>query len=515
MVRLFVLGMAMAAMGVFLIFCTTPPVSAVGAAAAGGTQSQIDGLIERTARRQGVPGISAAVLREGEDTIFSSFGYADRRTGEVVDENTFFGLGSVSKAFTAMAVLYMDYSDEFDFGISDPIIRHIPWISFEYRAADFDMSELTVAHLVHHTSGITNTTHSLRLPPSDGPYAAIDTVSRLDGTRLVFRPGTRYEYGSANYIILGLVVETVTGLFFEDFLTQRILEPLGLHNTKAFEADAADAGIMATPHRPLWFASRPFSPPIFRAHIPTGFLISNASDMARWMELHLNPSLAPPPFDTLIPLAHIPDTSVDAIDGTVFGKRGYHYYGAGWMISPNGDTISHLGESPGFLSGVMLLPNSGSGVVVFMNSSSGDSANLMYNIGDILEGCEPGAISSGSEFRMFDTVASAASIILVFVIAALAIAIALKVISIVKGKCKPSLPKVLGAVLLGLSLVLLVSFVALVLFFPSLFGVGTWGIANIWIAWTVMLCLVLLCVTGFLLSCFVFLATVFRKVRKS
>ena len=456
--------------------------------------SAVAQLIADTAAAQDVPGISVAIVDNGT-TRFYSHGYIKAGNGVAVNEHTSFGLGSVSKAFTALTMLYLDYSNEFNFNITDSLQTHIDWLNFNYSANDFNMHEITIKNLVHHTSGITNDAHSLRLPPSSGENAAYTIVQKLNGATLQFRPGSRYEYGSSNYIILGLVVQNVTGMSFEQFLQQRILAPLGLHNTTTcVQSATANGGTMASAHSQTWFSSRAFTPPLFTAHIPTGFINSTASDMALWLNLQLNSQLAPAPFDYLIQNSQTANTSVAAFDGEIFGMRHNYYYSAGWMISACKAHIVHLGESPGFLSAALVLPQSDKAIIILKNSSSGDVANLMYNITDYLQYGTIGDISTGSEFRLFDTLFAMIAIAMAAIAMTLLIAIIVSLKNHSKNsnrknvvqtqKLKSRAPKIIG---LFVALIFTALATCLMLIFPALFNVGTWAIANLWISQTVLI----------------------------
>jgi len=498
--KLVVLGVLVAF--VFTFFSAFASPVSIYATTVNSTETRINDLVRRTARRQDVPGIAVSVVGYDSEAIFASHGVARRGSSVSVDENTFFSLGSVSKSFTAMGILYLDYSDEFDFTIGDPVQTHIPWLNFRYRS-NFDMNELTVMNLVNHTSGLTNESHSLSLPPNDGEDAAYRIVRRFNNSRLDFRPGTRYVYGSCNYIVLGLVIQYVTSMPFEEFMHDRILGPLGLDKTFMFREYAAEAGVMASAHKSTWFSSRPFTPPTFRAHTPTGFIISNANDMARWMELNLNPASATSPFDVLLQKSQIPNTDVEAWNG-------YHY-AAGWLIEYETGKIRHEGESPGFLAETIMFPDRGIGITVLLNSSSGDAANLVQNILLIIDGYERGAISSGSEFKMFDTLFGAISIVLMVFIFAIVILVVLKTISIIRGQSRITMPRKRSYLYLVLSTALFVFSIALIVVFPSIFNVGTWEIVNVWLPSTVLTGLILFCVTGFMLTVLATLSMIFKK----
>jgi len=469
-------------------------------------QSKIDNLLERTANRQGIPGISVAITGYNSETIFSSYGLA-RRGGEVpINEDTFFGLGSVSKAFSALSVLYLDENNEFDFRIEDPIQKHIPWLNFNYQDLDFDMKELTIANFIYHTSGLVNAIHSLSLPPSHGSDASQKIVEILNNSQLEFRPGARYDYASSNYIILGLVIQNVTGMSFEEFTTTRILQPLNLSNTFMFHSDAEEVGTMASAHKPIWFVSRPFNPPTFQAHTPTGFIISNAYDMSNWINLILNPENAPAPFNTLLVRALEANKEVDAWEG--------YYYAAGWLIEYETGKIRHQGESPGFMSEVVIFPESGIGIVVLKNSLAGDTANLIANILLILDGIEAVYISAGSEFILFDTIFAIVIWISTFAIIILTLLVVKKIVAIKNNSVDLLKPRVGNIINIAFALSLFMISLIVTLLFPSFFGVGTWAIANIWIAYTVLKGLILLMITSILWIILASLGIAFNKPKR-
>ena len=470
-------------------------------------QSRIDNLVHRTSNRQGVPGISAAVIGYGMEKIYSSHGVIRRGSNNTVDEDTLFSLGSLSKAFSAMGILYLDQSSDFpNFSIDDPIQDHIPWLNFRHRAVDFDMSELKVRNFVYHTSGLVNAVHSLQLPPSNGENAAYNIVRRLNNSRLEFRPGTRYDYASSNYIVIGLIIQHVTGISFEEFIETNILLPLGLANTFLFESDAKERGIMATAHKPTWFASRPFSPPTFRAHTPTGFIISSASDMARWMELFFNPSIAPVPFNDLLVRALEPNTSVAAVNG--------NHYAAGWLINEETGKIRHEGESPGFLSEIVMLPASGIGVIILKNSSAGDAANLMENILLLLDGEQPGEISAGSDFRMLDIIFASYVFAAVLAMIFLVFFTILKIISIRKRTTVKVRPRARSWVNLVLASLFFIGLLVTTIILPSMLGVGTWAIASVWAPSTILTGLVITTIAGAVWVAFAIFGMLFRKPKK-
>ncbi|MCL2862125.1 MAG: beta-lactamase family protein [Firmicutes bacterium] len=294
---IFAAFIAFALVAVSLVAFSFPATAAQSPTIGLSTRDSINSLVEQTAIAQRVPGISVAVISENE-TLFAQTGYADIRTNTKVDENTLYMLGSVSKAFTGLGVLYLEHEGKLN--LTDPVNKHIPWLSFNFDE-HFSMNDFRIIDLLHHTSGLTLSSHSLTLPPSSGDDALLETVKLLNGSRLDFAPSTRHGYASANYILSGFLIQEISGMPYEEFMTANIFRPLGLNNTftSANDANQSEEGFMATGYKPGWFSSRPFVSPEFRGHTPTGYIISNANDIANWLNFQLDPTDAPAPFNEL------------------------------------------------------------------------------------------------------------------------------------------------------------------------------------------------------------------------
>ena len=143
----------------------------------------IEELITTTMRTQNVPGVSAAVIR-GENTTFYTQGLACRKSLAPVDPYTFFYIASISKGFTALGVQLLVHKGYLC--LLDPVAKHIPWFYFNFRSTDFSVQEITVQHLLHHTSGLGFFTHSAAIRPLDAPNALYQSVRFINGTSCAF-----------------------------------------------------------------------------------------------------------------------------------------------------------------------------------------------------------------------------------------------------------------------------------------------------------------------------------------
>ncbi len=207
--------------------------------------------------------MSVAIVRGGK-THYVSAGYADRE-GEIrADEATLYELASVSKAFTAAGILLL--AEQGHLALSNSVQKHIPWLSFSYQGSHVDMDQLTLERFLHHTSGLTNSKHVDLIPPrGSGPPEMLRlTVEALKDAELSSPVGSKFEYGTMNYDVLGLVIEKVSGgQSYETFMEEKVLEPLGgLQRTFMFAAKAQTAGgQLAKGYRTSFIITSPYEAP--------------------------------------------------------------------------------------------------------------------------------------------------------------------------------------------------------------------------------------------------------------
>ncbi|MCL2353054.1 MAG: beta-lactamase family protein [Defluviitaleaceae bacterium] len=322
------------------------------------------------------PGMSVAVVVDGEVHFFSS-GIASRETGIEAGENTLFELASVSKAFTALGLLYLEEMGLLS--LSDSIADHLPWLTFTYNGQPVNMQDVRLYHFMHHTVGITQR-HPNRIQNREEPDTLQNTVEALVGAELEFLPGTRMSYGTKNYNVLGLVMEVVAGQSYESFMEERIFAPLGLTQTFANRDNAIATGRLATGYTTT-FNLFTIQRDSFEARgsVPTGYIISSTSDMARWMGIQMGlVNDVPEIFNTIIPRSHQMGMAVAREDGS--------FYAAGWFVNEDASFINHAGGNPGgFATNVFLYPNEVIGITMLSNGI-GTNGNMLHNIKDILDG---------------------------------------------------------------------------------------------------------------------------------
>lgn len=344
-----------------------------------------------------LPGAEVLIL-QGDSVVFSQgYGglglrYGDTGEPAVIDSATLFNIASCSKQFTAVAVLQLAQQGKID--IKAPIHRYFP----EYSAPIWD--SIAVWHLLAHCSGIPDARGYLsREEKIHGNEAlAIEYLSTLSS--LHFTPGTCYEYINPTYVLLGQLIERVSGMPFVDYVEQYILLPAGMHQTAYFnpadslfarhwvhayeytdtsdmpeERPASNPNTNPNPNLP-WF-EYDYGEETFFATRPDGGLYTSAAELVRW-ERWLRSQ------QDLLQEAWEPHTLVSGSCWSDYQNRPGTWYGYGWFIEPEKHCIYHTGDNGGFKALVARYPEQEVLVVVLANRADWDRYALKTQLESIL-----------------------------------------------------------------------------------------------------------------------------------
>ena len=295
--------------------------------------------------RLNIPGAALAIVEDDEIAHLRGFGRA-RPGGEAPTPQTPFIIGSLTKSFTALAVMQLVEDGKVE--LDAPVQRYLPW----FRVADPRASaQITVRHLLNQTSGLPQLSGLRPLADFDDSPDASERQARALSTLELTRPvGSAWEYCNMNYNLLGLIIEAASGESYEAYVQNHIFAPLEMTHSYTSQAEAKQNG-MAVGHR-YWFAI-PFAVPkmpIPRGSLPGGELISSSEDMARYLIAHLNEGR----YDDaqILSAAGIDELHRPAVeanhDGLSFG-----HYGMGWIIEETGQT--KIVWHPGTLSRLLCL----------------------------------------------------------------------------------------------------------------------------------------------------------------
>lgn len=188
--------------------------------------AKIDEYIRNEMRTQKIPGVSLAVIRDGKVVYAKGHGYANVEHQVPVKPETVFQSGSVGKAFTVMAVLML---------VEDGKIRLDDTINKYFPDAPSEWNEITIRNLLEHTSGMAGY-------PKDFDFHLdrneVDLYKLIQGVPLVFKRGEQRGYSNLGFVMLGILINKVTGQFYGDFLRERIFAPLQMNRARVIsEAD--------------------------------------------------------------------------------------------------------------------------------------------------------------------------------------------------------------------------------------------------------------------------------------
>ena len=327
---------------------------------------RLDALAARFVVEQRMPGLAAGVVRDGSLAWTSTLGFADRATQRRVAPDTLFRIASITKTFTATALLQL--RDEGRLRLDDPLVTFVP----EARAISDPhgpIEELTLRRLLTHTSGLQNDV------PAGDPwkvnlYQPSELLERLDRVEVHTRPETGWRYSNLAYELLGIVVTRVAGEPFEEYLQRAVIGPTGLTSTTHVPAGDLAASC-ATGYGPRRHEDDvPASDPYDSATLAAdGGLWSTLEDLARWLTVQSRVSDA----DRRGEGDRVLDgRTLREMQHPSFLADWSYAQGLGWASRRIGEDawVSHTGSLNGFRAIALFRPKEKLGVIALVNGSA-------------------------------------------------------------------------------------------------------------------------------------------------
>lgn len=322
----------------------------------------VDELVNRQLTQRHIPGMSIAVVKDGKVVTAKGYGLANVELDVPATENTVYQLASVTKQFTATAIMLL---------VQDGKLTLDDKLSAKLSDLPASWGEVTVRQLLTHTSGIKNYTEVAgfdRHVREDMSHA--DVLKLVSAAPLDFPSGSKFHYSNTGFFLLGMIIEKLSGKSYGDFLSERIFQPLGMTATRfndmhaviknraagyTFEQNSLRNANFVSP-------SQPFA---------AGGLISTVADMVKW-DAALNG-------DKLLPRAVLESmwTPTKLTDGTTSN------YGFGWGIDTKGShrIIAHDGGIDGFSTAIVRLPADKLTVIVLANSDGARAETIAMEVG--------------------------------------------------------------------------------------------------------------------------------------
>jgi CubicO group peptidase (beta-lactamase class C family) len=324
------------------------------------------------------PGAAVMVIQGGDPVLQRGYGVADLRSLRRIDEHTNFRLASVTKQFTAMAIMLL---------VRDGKLRYDQTLTETFPDFPAYGKSITVRQMLNHTSGLLDYEDLMAKQYGDTPDDKIPQITDAGALTLLkqagttkFPPGAKWEYSNSGYCLLAMIVETVSGDRFGRFLQKRIFTPLQMSNTVAYEKGKNEVPNRAYGHtlqNKVWLETDQSST---SATLGDGGVYTSLADLARWdaalrshtllSEKEIQPALTP-----------VQPTSGPAkeSDGRLVS------YGFGWFLDPykGRPRMWHYGETVGFRTSIQRFPSDDLTVVVLCNRADLGAPDLALRVADL------------------------------------------------------------------------------------------------------------------------------------
>ncbi|MGM0580928.1 MAG: serine hydrolase domain-containing protein [Bacteroidota bacterium] len=316
-----------------------------------GLFEKIDSIVVNKMNQYNIPGLSIGIVQN--DSIIYTKGYGVRNINNpgLVSESTIFHTASISKLFTALAIMKLQESKILS--IDDRLIELVPELNY----SDPRVEKITLKSLLNHTSGLPDLNDYGWSNNNQSDNSLEEFVLGLD-LKVESEPSSQYAYSNLAYDILGYVIEKATGSTFEKYLKENILNQNGMYNSD-FRYFKIPDSLRTSPHSKSWITSNIYvreTYPYTREHAPSGTLNSSARELSTWMASFLK-----------------------LLDGE---NSSFNYES---MISPSTDSnehiglgfqlaefdgfkkIGHYGGDKGFRSYLMMIPEEKMGLILLAN----------------------------------------------------------------------------------------------------------------------------------------------------
>ena len=339
------------------------------------SSSQIDALFASVSPKS--PGAAVLVIRDGQPAFEHGYGVTDLRTFHKIDAHTNFRLASVTKQFTAMAIMLL---------IHDGKLRYEEKLTEVFPEFPAYGKTITIRNLLNHTSGLPDYEDLMARQYGSTPDDKIPQIHDAGVLALLekestgkFPAGSKWSYSNSGYCVLAMVVEKVSGEPFGDFLRDRIFKPLQMTNTVAYEKGKNEVVNRAYGHTEESDGWHETDQSSTSATLGDGGVYTSLTDMALWdaaLRQH-----------TLISQREMQPALVAVQPTSAPAEENGHSvsYGFGWFLDPykRHARMWHYGETVGFRTSIQRFPKDNLTVVVLSNRADLPAPQLAMKIADL------------------------------------------------------------------------------------------------------------------------------------
>ncbi len=334
-----------------------------------GAIAAIDKIAQEQVDQKKVASFAVGVVKDGRLVLARGYGFADLENQVPATAETVYRLGSITKQFTAMAIMLL--AEEGKLSVDDELTKFLP----DFPTHD---NKITLRHLLNHTSGIKSYTSLRNFPKlARSDYSHNELLALFKDEPLEFEPGTKWGYCNSGYYLLGMVIEKASGQKYEEFLTERIFQPLGMSDTRYGHLRPL------IPRRAMGYRRSPeglVNDDYISMDAPfaAGALVSTVLDLIKWHQaLEQNALLSSESYQAMYKPAKLTGGATRP-------------YGFGWQLGDlaGHKNIGHGGGIPGFSTMIMRYPDDRLAVIVLSNTSTANSGAVAKEIAKVMLGVE-------------------------------------------------------------------------------------------------------------------------------
>ncbi len=336
----------------------------------------LPGYIHNVMRQLDVPGMAVSIVHQGRTLFCRGFGVKNLATGEPVSEHTLFSLASQTKPFTGTCFAILETEGRLQ--SQRRVLDYVP----NFRLSSLEVTrQMRVSELLSHLSGLpAHAGDQLFFPPTD--YSLSEVVERIYALPLVQPFGSTFAYENVLYAVAALLIQHVSGMTYEQFVSSKIFRPLGMRSTAPNANELRPGSDVATGYGRRDGTRRAIPPLVWVNDPGAGGIYSSAFDMTHWMRMHLQGGVYGSGLGVVrlysrqaqqrmwTPRINIPlGNDASEADRIQYDDLAY---GAGWFLSRyRGERLVwHTGQFPGFVSKMALMPSRGFGIVVLTNQEN-------------------------------------------------------------------------------------------------------------------------------------------------
>jgi D-alanyl-D-alanine carboxypeptidase len=329
---------------------------------------KLEARIDELVVNRRITGIACGLIFDQQIVWSKGFGFADIEFGRTPDARTIFRCGSITKTFTATAI--MQLRDEGRLSLEDPVVRYLPEFS-NVKASAGDPMSVTLRQLLSHHSGLVGEPpfghwESLKFPTMD------QILSSLQQTEIAIAPNSAFKYSNLAFALLGEVITRTSGVEYEKYVTNNILAPLNMTHS-GFYVDGPLREKLAKGYEPVPFEEAPRA--VADDHTgglsPAGQLYSNVEDLAKWVSLQFRAEERNRRDQQVLA-----GRSLDEMHQPYRIEPGWTLgYCLPWIAGRRNDTVfhQHAGGMTGFRSTIAFSKGDRIGVVVLTNLDGHES----------------------------------------------------------------------------------------------------------------------------------------------